>query len=176
LVICRIRSFLGARRFEPDDQAILVNINADHLLCNHAAIVRLCAAGSWLALPGAKMLIHRFDNNVFDVGCGNAGDRSDRYRHGFALEMRQRDVIAIADSSFSGVGRDHAVAGIVEQQASQEMVGFGFGVTSVGPLIAELLLNCIKKLPIHDRWLLAGQDFTLVFDLADIEPVTQQIE
>jgi len=40
------------------------------------------------------------------------------------------------------------------------MVGFGFGVISVGPLIGELLLNCIKKLPIHDRGLLAGQDFT----------------
>src|SRR5258707_895095 len=56
------------------------------------------------------------------------------------------------------------------------MVGFGFGVISVGPLIGEPLLNCIKKLPIHNRGLLAGQDFTLVFDLADIEPVAQQIE
>src|SRR5260370_30339096 len=56
------------------------------------------------------------------------------------------------------------------------MVGFAFGVISVGPLIGELLLNCIKKLPIHDRGLLAGQDFTFVFDLADIEPVAQQIE
>ncbi len=85
--------------------------------------------------------------------------------------MRQRDIIPIADSSFGGVGWDHALAGIVVQQARQEMVGFGFGVISVRPLIGELLLNCIKKLPIHDRWLLAGQDFTLVFDLADIEPV-----
>jgi hypothetical protein len=74
------------------------------------------------------------------------------------------------------VGWDHAVAGIVVQQARQEMVGFGFGVISVRPLIGELLLNCIKKLPIHDRGLLAGQDFALVFDLADIEPVAQQIE
>src|SRR5882757_1825594 len=56
------------------------------------------------------------------------------------------------------------------------MVGFGFGMISVRPLIGELLLNGIKKLPIHDRWLLAGQDFILVFDLADIEPVAQQIE
>jgi hypothetical protein len=56
------------------------------------------------------------------------------------------------------------------------MVGFGFGVISVRPFIGELLLNCVKKLPIHDRWLLALQDFTLVFDLADIEPVAQQIE
>jgi hypothetical protein len=68
------------------------------------------------------------------------------------------------------------VARIVVQQARQKMVGFGFGVISMGPLIGESLLNCIKKLPIHDRWLLAGQDFTLVFDLADIELVTQQIE
>ena len=93
-----------------------------------------------------------------------------------ALRMRQRDVIAIADSSFGGVGWDHAVAGIVEQQARQEMVGFGFGVIAVGPLIGELLLNCIKKCAVHDRWLLAGQDLVLVFDLADIEAVAQQIE
>jgi hypothetical protein len=74
------------------------------------------------------------------------------------------------------MGGDHAVPRIVVQQAGQEMVGFGFGVISVRPLIGELLLNCIKKLPVHDRWLLAGQDFALVFDLADIEPVAQQIE
>src|SRR5258708_10663260 len=117
------------------------------------------------------MLIHRPDNDVFDVGCGNPGDRSDRYRLGLSLEMRQRGVIAIADSSFGGMGWDHAVARIVVQEASQEMVGFGFGVISVRPLICELLLNCINKLPFHDRWLLAGQDFTLVFDLSDIEPV-----
>src|SRR5712671_1267244 len=108
------------------------------------------------------MLIHRPDNDGFDVGCGNARDRSDRYRLGLSLEMRQRGVIAIADSSFGGMGWDHAVAGIVVQQARQEMVGFGFGVISVGPLIGKLLLNCIKKLSIHNRWLLPGQDFTLV--------------
>src|SRR5258706_11476401 len=122
------------------------------------------------------MLIQRFDNDVFYVGCWNAGNRSDRYRLGLSLEVRQRDVIAIANSTFGGVGWDHAVAGIVVQQARQEMVGFGFGVISVGPLIGELLLNCIKKFPLHDRWLLTGQDLALVFDLANIEPVAQQIE
>src|SRR5947207_8855704 len=110
-----------------------------------------------------EMLIHRFDNDVFDVGCGNAGDRSDRYRLGLTLEKRLRDVIAIANSSFGGVRWDHAVARIVIQQTGQEMVGFAFGVISVGPLIGELLLNCIKKVPFYDRWLLAGQDFALVF-------------
>src|SRR5712672_2337032 len=105
------------------------------------------------------MLVHRFDNDVFDVGCWNAGDRSDRYRPGLSLEMRQRGVIAVADSSFGGVSWDHAMACIVVQQPRQEMVGFGFGVISVRPLIRELLLNGVKKRPIHDGWLLAGQDF-----------------
>ncbi len=123
--------FLSARRFESNHQPILVHINADQLLRNHhAVIVCLCAAGTWLVVLGAKMLIHRSDNDVFDVGCGKAGDRSNRYRLGLSLEVRQRDVIAIADSSFGGVGRDHAVARIVVQQARQEMVGFGFGVIS----------------------------------------------
>src|SRR5258708_39964476 len=61
LTVRRMRSFLSAHRFESNDQAILVHINADHLLHNHhAAIVRVCAAGSWLAVLGDKMLIHRF--------------------------------------------------------------------------------------------------------------------
>src|SRR6266446_1647064 len=112
-------------------------------------MVRACAAGTWLAVLGDKVLIHRFDDDVFAVGCGTAGDRSDRYGLRLSLKMRQRDVIAIADSSFGGVGRDHAVAGIVVQQAHEEMFGFAFGVISMGPLIGELLLNCLKKLPIH---------------------------
>src|ERR1700730_14644489 len=102
------------------------------------------------------MLIHRFENDVFDFSCWYAGARSDRYCLGVSLALRQRDVIAIANPSLGGVGRDHAVSRIVVQQAGQEMVGFGFGVISVGPLIGELLLNCIKKFPIHDRWLLTG--------------------
>jgi hypothetical protein len=110
-----MRSFLSARGFETNDQPVLMHINADHLLRNHyAATVRVCAARSWLVALGHKMLIHRFDYDVFDVGCGNAGDRSDRYRFGLSLEMRQRDVIAIANSSFGGVGWDHAMARIVE--------------------------------------------------------------
>src|SRR6202158_4357907 len=111
-----------------------MHINADHLLRNRAAIVLACAVRTWLVVLGYKMLIHRFDNDVFDVGCGNAGDRFDRYRLGLSLEMRQRNVIAIANSSFGGVRWDSAVSRIVVQQSRQEMVGFGFGVISVGPL------------------------------------------
>ena len=54
--------------------AILVHINADHLLRNHGAgIIRVCDAGPWLLMLGDKIPIHRFDNDRLDVGCGNAG-------------------------------------------------------------------------------------------------------
>ena len=43
-------------------------------------------------------------------------------------------------------------------------------------MICQLLLDRIEQKAVHDRWLLAGQDFTLVSDLADIEPVAQEIE
>src|SRR3954447_1950537 len=90
--------------------------------------------------------------------------------------MRQRGVVAVPDSGFTGVRWDHAVARVIIQQPCQEMMGFGLSVISVRPLSRELLLNCLKEVSIHDPRLLAGQDFTLVFDLTDIEPVTQQIE
>src|SRR5260221_9291581 len=146
-----MKSFLSARRFESNHQAILVHINPDYLLRDHhAAMVCVRAAGTWLAVLGAKMLIHRFDDDVFDVGCGNAGDRSDRYSLGLSLEMRQRDEIAIANSSFGGVGRDHAVPHTVVQQAGQEGVGFGVRVISVRPLVAGLALSWLTWTPIND--------------------------
>ena len=46
----------------------------------------------------------------------------------------------------------------------------------VGPLIRQLLLDRIEQGAVNDRWLLAGQDLTLISDLADIEPVAQEIE
>ena len=45
-----------------------------------------------------------------------------------------------------------------------------------GPLIRKLLLDRIEQGAVHDWWLLAGQDVALVSDLADIEPVAQEIE
>ena len=45
-----------------------------------------------------------------------------------------------------------------------------------GPLIRKLLLDRIEQGAIDDGGLLAGQDLTLVCDLADVEAVAQQIE
>src|SRR6202790_4116393 len=46
---------------------------------------------------------------------------------------------------------------------------------AVGPLDEGFLADCLKQRTIHDRRLLTRQDLILVFDLADIEVVTQQV-
>src|SRR5258707_14287259 len=46
---------------------------------------------------------------------------------------------------------------------------------AVGPLGEGFLSDRVKQRAIHDRRLLARRDLVLVFDLTDIEVITQQI-
>jgi hypothetical protein len=65
------------------------------------------------------------------------------------------------------------MAGVVEQQSGQELIGFVAHDGAVGPLGEGFLPNGFKQRPIYDRGLLARQDLVLVFDLADIKAVAQ---
>src|SRR5437868_5606795 len=123
-----------------------------------------------------QMRVDGLDNDVLDFGRGNAGDRSDRRGLGLTMEVRQRDVVAIADAGLGGVGRHHAMTGIVEQQSRQQVLARVPDRNSVGPLIGKLLLNGIKQGAVQDRRLLAGQNLILVCDLTDVEAITQQIK
>src|SRR5260221_899466 len=67
------------------------------------------------------------------------------------------------------------MAGIIEQQPCQQLIGFVAHDGAVGLLGEVFLPDWVKQRAIHDRRLLARQDLILVFDLADIEVVTQQI-
>src|SRR6478752_5034037 len=67
------------------------------------------------------------------------------------------------------------MAGIIEQQPCQQVVGFVAYDSAVGPLGERFLSDRVKQRAIHDRRLLARQDLVLVFDLTDIEVITQQI-
>src|SRR5258705_13662966 len=91
------------------------------------------------------------------------------------MQERRRHVVAIADASFRGVGWDRTMAGIIEQQPWQQVVGFVAYDSAVGPLGERFLSDRVKQGAIHDRRLLARQDLVLVFDLTDIEVITQQI-
>ena len=61
---------------------------------------------------------------MLDLGGGNPGYRSKRGRSGFAVQSGLRNILAIAHASLGGVGCNHAMTGIVEQQILQEVVGF----------------------------------------------------
>ena len=67
------------------------------------------------------------------------------------------------------------MTGIVEQKPCQEVVGFAANDGAVRPLGERFLADRLKQSPVHDRRLLAWQDLILVFDLADIEVITQQV-
>ena len=41
-------------------------------------------------------------------------------------------------------------------------------------MIRKPLLDRFEEGAVHNRWLLAGQDLTLISDLADIEPIAQR--
>ena len=60
------------------------------------------------------------------------------------MQMRKRDVIAIANAGLGCVGRNHAMTGIVEQKSGQQMVARVPHSRSGGPLIRELLLDRIE--------------------------------
>ncbi len=67
------------------------------------------------------------------------------------------------------------MAGIVEQQSRQQVVGFVACDGAVGPLGEGFLPDRVEQRAIHDRRLLSRQDLILVFDFANIEMIVQQV-
>jgi len=81
------------------------------------------------------------------------------------FEVGNEAVIAIGDPSFGGVGWIIRWPASSYREAHQEMSDLDLAWFRWDH-DRSALLNCIKSCLIHDRWLLSGQDFTLVFDLA----------
>ena len=65
--------------------------------------------------------------------------------------------------------------GVVEQEILQESVGFLSGQGLVGLVGRQLFLNGLEQGSVDDRGLLSGQDLTPVFDLANKEPVPEEV-
>jgi hypothetical protein len=55
------------------------------------------------------------------------------------------------------------------------VAGFLPGQDLVGPVGRQFLLNGLEQGLVDDRRLLAGQDLTPVFDLADEKPVSEEV-
>src|ERR1019366_6110706 len=84
---------------------ILVRIDPRDLLQDSFRVSNLRNLGSSRLLLSDLMRVEIFDDDVFEVGCGNARNRSDRCGFGFSMEVGERDVIAVADAGLGGVGR-----------------------------------------------------------------------
>src|SRR5437588_11938553 len=69
----------------------------------------------------------------------------------------------------------HSVATVIIDSTDQQ--GFGFGACDrvIVALVVELDLHRVKEITIEDGGLLAGEDLALEHDLADIEPIAQEV-
>ena len=124
----------------------------------------------------SEMLIEGFDDDVLDIRCRNSGNRSDLCRLGLTMQAWQRNIIPITDAALGRMRRRHAVACVIEQQSGQQVVACDPDAAPGGPLIRKLLLDRIEQGALHERRLLAWQDVAFIADLADIEPVAEQVE
>ncbi|HVT28278.1 MAG TPA: hypothetical protein VHE81_09720, partial [Lacipirellulaceae bacterium] len=64
------------------------------------------------------------------------------------------DIVAVAAAVLLGVGRRHAVAGVIKDQAGQKMMEgrAGSGSGSVGPLFREGGLDPVEEGAIEQAW------------------------
>ena len=79
-----------------------------------------------------EMLSESCDDRLFDVEGRNSGYRSKLGCSGLSVQARLGDIVAVAHPGLGGVGCDHAMAGIVEQQVLQGVIGFLPGQNFVG--------------------------------------------
>src|ERR1700733_10900945 len=121
-----------------------MHIDTHDLLQGRFAISNVSSAGGRLLLLSDQMLVERLNDDVFDVGRRNSGDRPDRCSFGFSMQVRKRDIVAIANAGLGGVGRNHAMTDIVEQKSGQQMVARVPRRRSSSPLLRGLLLDRIK--------------------------------
>ena len=76
------------------------------------------------ALLMSEPLFDGCDDGLFDLAGRDPRDRSKPGCSGLSMNAGLRHIIAIADACLGGVGGDHAMAGIVEQEILQEVIGF----------------------------------------------------
>src|SRR5262249_26730522 len=74
------------------------------------------------------------------------------------------------------MGRDHGVAGSIEQDSLQRSVVLGPRCDVMGSLLGQSPLHGLKQLAVDQWWLRARADLTLIENLADVEAIAQQVE
>src|SRR5262245_53950834 len=82
----------------------------------------------------------------------------------------------ISHALLGRMGRDHGVAGSIEQDPLQGSVALGPRRDVMGSLLGQSALHGLKQVAV-DQWRLrARADLTLIEDLADVEAIAQEVE
>ena len=115
----------------------------------------------------------RIDNDGFDLGRGDAGDRPGGLRP--SLDQGGRYVIAVPRRALPAVTRAHAVAAVIKDASCQKGYRARPRRAIAAALLHQLSLNGLEQVTIEDRRMLCWTDLALEDDLADIEPVAQEI-
>src|SRR5438874_12517913 len=121
-----------------------MHIDTRNLRQRRLAISNVSWAESRFLLLSDQMLVEGLNDDVFGVGRWNTGDRPDGCGLGFSMQVLKRDVIAIANAGLGGVGRNHAMAGVIEQESRQQMIARVPRRGPSSPLVREFLLDRIK--------------------------------
>src|SRR5262249_58677845 len=117
----------------------------------------------------------RLANDRYNVRSRNANNRSDRW-HGKPAQIGLRHVISISHALLGRMGRNHGVAGSIEQDPLQGSVALGPRRDVMGSLLGQSPLHGLKQLAVEQRRLRAQADLTLIEDLADVEAIAQEVE
>jgi hypothetical protein len=91
-----------------------MHINTRASLDDEFAVSNIRGARGGPLLASNQVLVDGLNNDAFDFGRRNTGDRSHRCGLGLAIEVRQRDVVAIANAGLGSMGRHHAMTRVVE--------------------------------------------------------------
>src|SRR6516225_4092902 len=158
-----------------DDQSVRLHLNSRNQGAENLAIEldRLRAIG-WALLMSA-LLLDGCDDGLFDLAGRDPRDRAKPGCSGLSMNAGLRHIIAIADACLGGVGCDHAMAGIVEQQVPEEVVRLLPGQGLMGLMGRQLVLHRLKQALVDDRRLFPRQDLAPVVDLANEEPVAEEM-
>src|SRR6266576_643854 len=115
----------------------------------------------------------RIENNGFDLCRGHAGHGPGGLR--LSLDQGGRYVIAVPCSAFAAVARAHAVAAVVKDAAHQQSFRARSRCAIAIVLLCKLSLDALEQVMVEDRWMLCWIYLAPEDDLADIEPVAQEI-
>src|SRR6516162_761520 len=91
------------------------------------------------------------------------------------MQTRSGHVIPVTHASLGGMCRNHEMAGVVEQEILQEVVGFVPGKGLVSLMVRQLLLDGLEQSAVDNGRLFAWEDLTPVFDFPDEEPIAQKV-